>query len=125
MFILKSYMETHYATIDNVYRIIANPDPWERDGRPLPDTWLVKRATYDDGHHETICEVGTLRQARERITHDMAGSVFVPDLLGNSGRLSCRWCDCFPEDVIDRAVTRAGCRLCISELEIMGVMASC
>ena len=125
MFILKPYMETHYATLDNVYRISPNPDPWERDGGPLPDTWLVKRATYDIGHYETIHEVATLREAREYITRDMAGSVLVPDRLGNSGRLSCRWCDCFPEDVVDRAVTRAGCRLCISELEIMGVMASC
>lgn len=120
MYLLHKISDTEYATLDDVYRIKLNPDPWQRPEGPLPPTWLVMRATYDPRHHLTIREVRTFSEARKVIDADMAGPVFQPDKIDNTGRPACRWCDTFSQDMwMMHHVTAVGCRLCRTEIDVL------
>lgn len=118
MYLLHKISDTEYATLDDVYRIRLNPDPWQRPEGPLPPTWLVLRATYDPRYHQTIREVRTFAEARTVIDADMAGAVFQPDKIDNTGRPACRWCDTFREDVWTIQNVTVGCRLCRMEIDV-------
>jgi hypothetical protein len=119
MYLLHKISDSEYATLDDVYRIRLNPDPWQRPEGPLPPTWLVMRATYDPRYHSTIREVRTFAEARTVIDADMAGAVFQPDKIDNTGRAACRWCDTFRDDMWTVMSVTVGCRLCRTEIDMM------
>jgi hypothetical protein len=134
MYLLNPTSDGAYVTPDAVYRLERRPDPWLRPEGPLPDTWVVRRATYKAGLYHHLAEVESLDAAREVIDADMRGRVFQIDTLDGTGRLACRWCDSFQADVEwtvhydptpgTLVAGVAGCRLCIAEINLRTMEAS-
>lgn len=114
MLMLNRLSSDEWETMDGIYRIQEQPDPW--NDPPKGSSWLVSRATFSAWGHSTQRSFGSLLEAREWIDSDSQGPVFVEDRLGSSGRLACRWCDCFMDDVRDGLT---GCRLCEAEVQII------